>query len=354
MAAPNPNNLILLDGGIGHELKRRGISDGTFLAGALANEDTNGDGAGVVESIHYDFLSAGCDVITTNSFVAVPSRMIECGLASNEAGANARAAELIAASVDRAKAAIAKYSGDESTPKRIAGCVPPLSECYFADKVPQSSELVPGYITILSTLIDCGVDLLLAETLSTLREADAILKALSCIQRQDNNRQSPPLWISFTIHDDEPTQLRSRELLIDTCQSILNQAKLMNVYVEAMGVNCSTPPAITAALDMIKEEFDRFGVKLICYGNCFQTTTSEWIQSLNNEKEQNSSVETTKQSCIKEYDADGYLLPEAYARYAEAWVEKGAAIIGGCCGCSPAHIKAVTSTLRYSEFTNNK
>jgi methionine synthase I (cobalamin-dependent) len=62
--------ITILDGGMGHELKRRGLSDGTFLAGALANENSSAT-KDIVESVHVDYLEAGCDVITTNSFVAV-------------------------------------------------------------------------------------------------------------------------------------------------------------------------------------------------------------------------------------------------------------------------------------------
>jgi S-methylmethionine-dependent homocysteine/selenocysteine methylase len=62
-------NITILDGGMGHELKRRGISDGTFVAGALANEKYST--SDIVETIHQDYLAAHCDVITTNSFVAV-------------------------------------------------------------------------------------------------------------------------------------------------------------------------------------------------------------------------------------------------------------------------------------------
>lgn len=68
------NKITILDGGMGHELKLRGVSDGTFVAGLRANEndvDTN-----VVESIHMDYLAAGCDVITSNSFVAVSMYVI--------------------------------------------------------------------------------------------------------------------------------------------------------------------------------------------------------------------------------------------------------------------------------------
>ena len=69
------DNITILDGGMGHELKLRGVSDGTFLAGVLANEkkdcNTNDNYVDMVESIHEDYLTAGCDIITTNSFVAV-------------------------------------------------------------------------------------------------------------------------------------------------------------------------------------------------------------------------------------------------------------------------------------------
>ena len=73
MSNSTMDNIIILDGGMGHELKLRGVSDGTFLAGVLANEkkDCNNDNIDVVESIHEDYLVAGCDIITTNSFVAV-------------------------------------------------------------------------------------------------------------------------------------------------------------------------------------------------------------------------------------------------------------------------------------------
>ena len=67
--------MTILDGGMGHELKLRGVSDGTFVAGLLANENNN---CSIVESIHEDYLDAGCDVITTNSFVAVS---IMCSIA---------------------------------------------------------------------------------------------------------------------------------------------------------------------------------------------------------------------------------------------------------------------------------
>ena len=197
----------------------------------------------VVESIHADYL-AHCDVITTNSFVAVPHRMIESGLSRSESypNPNQRAVQLIIAAFYRAKTAITKHNatfdGEEDDNKNkqkkmIAGCIPPLTECYMSNKVPTTIDLlINEYKVILSTLIvDCQVDVLLAETLSTTREAQAILRSLAII-RNNTKHRIPPLWISFTIHDDQPTKLRSDESLVLTCQSIIQEAAELRYYTQ--------------------------------------------------------------------------------------------------------------------------
>jgi S-methylmethionine-dependent homocysteine/selenocysteine methylase len=297
-------------------------------------------------------MTAGCDVITTNSFVAVPPRMIECDLASDENGANSRAMHLIIAAVDRAKSARTKYCetcGSEHKCVKIAGCIPPITECYFAEKVLSAETLIPMYKSIIAILHECDVDILLAETLSTLREAKAILQALSSLQSTKQHVKLPPLWMSFTIHDDQPTQLRSGELLEDACQFILNETDVLGISIEAIGVNCSAPSAIIVALKILKTKLENTEIKCMCYGNCFQTTTSEWIRSVNNDSSDSAAVApaaSVNQSCRDEYDVNGCLLPGAYAGYANAWAKAGATIIGGCCGCSPSHMKAVASALR--------
>lgn len=296
-----------------------------------------------MESIHYDYLAAGCDVITTNSFVAVPRRMLECGLASNETDAFHRAAMLIKSSVDRAMNAVSNFENTNGKgtgqKKRIAGCVPPLTECYFGDKVPSSVEsMVPEYELIISTLLESNVDMLLCETLSTVREGLAIMEALKI-------RDSPqiPIWFNFTIKDDEPSKLRGGESLEDACIHLITVAASLKLPLEAIGINCSAPYAISKALSHISHLAER--IKLCAYGNCFQTTTSEWMESL---KDGSSQSKVTNSVIIssKDYDHNGYLLPCAYARYASQWTKLGAKIIGGCCGCRPEHMKQVVSMLR--------
>lgn len=206
-----------------------------------------------------------------------------------------------------------------------------------------SLDLIPRYKTILTTLIKKNVEILLAETLSTSREAEAIIKALSSVIDTNQNIPIPPtVWMSFTINDDKPNQLRSGESLIDVCRSIINQAEISKVPIDAIGVNCSTPSSISIALKELNE-MGVTGIKYIVYGNCFQKTTSEWIRSLKHDEDFCVDMNHRR---FDEYDSDGYLLPEIYARYARTWADSGATIIGGCCGCRPDHMKAVASNFR--------
>lgn len=286
--------------------------------------------------------------------------MIECGLATDEAGSNIRASELIRSSVDRARSAVSKYNEENgmggNRKKLIAGCVPPLTECYFANKVSASkNDLLSEYMVILSTLLDCNVDILLAETLSTTREALAILRSLSDIQRMgQHNNNIPPLWMSFTIHDDGPTKLRSDESLETACQSIIHEANSLNLPLEAVGVNCSAPNAISNAVPILAKITERTNIKVCAYGNCFQTTTSEWMRSLddNNDGGDESAEKMEKQKMElreKDYDEEGYLMPDAYATYTFEWAKSGARIIGGCCGSRPRHMDEVARALKHHQ-----
>lgn len=282
--------------------------------------------------------------------------MMEGGIATDDAHSICRASQFIVASVDRARAAINKHDklAGERTNK-IAGCVPPLTECYFANLVPSSVDrLMSHYAVILSTLLKCNVDILLAETLSTTREAQAILHSLHNIMNQRiEKRDFPPLWMSFTIRDDEPTMLRSDELLETACRSIIEEATNLNLPLEALGINCATPSAISKALPILTKLVEGTNIKVCAYGNCFKTTTSEWIRSLSLGATSTVSASTGEQqsnilldSCSEDYDDEGYLKPEIYAKFASEWAELGARIIGGCCGSRPIHMRNVASALK--------
>ena len=374
----NSDTVSFLDGGIGHELKQRGIiaDDGSFLAGILANERQ----PSTVKEVHSAFCQrAGCSILTTNSFVAVPQRVQQdlyhaispmdkhSGVPTEETVLK-RTRELIQAAVKCTKDVATKENDNRRRAGRelvkIAGTVPPLTECYIASAVPhQIHRLVAPYSFILSTLIEEGVDLLLGETLSTAREGIAIVRALSKVLARKLTRPCVPLFISFTVDDFiQPTVLRSGESLKSAVDSILEEAEISGITLGAIGVNCASPTAVTIAIPILAECLRRrcrfmATTKILAYANAFQTTTTEWLVASGQigalgqpfDYSRNNSFTSTDT-----YDQYGLIRPESYAVYAEKWRELGASIIGGCCGCSPLHMQAVSDKFASRSILGHK
>jgi methionine synthase I (cobalamin-dependent) len=125
--------VILLDGGMGHELKVRAgcVNDG-FMRSAVLNEEE----PAAVEGVHSDFIAVGCNAITTNNFVVTRAALSRAGMHSS------RVAPLTQAAVARARAAAGatKVAG-RITPPLVVGALPPLgATCYDASLVPVSVE----------------------------------------------------------------------------------------------------------------------------------------------------------------------------------------------------------------------
>jgi len=388
----NHAGVILLDGGMGHELKQRGVitDDGSFLAGVLANEER----PHLVEAVHWDFFKSGCQVITTNSFVAVPQRVRQdimtaskksCngGSTSHDSNSNKmpkiepsqeavheRTRALIVAAVKCPKA-VAAEAREHGRILQVAGTVPPLTECYMATHVPTDMEQLKNeYIFLLSALMmaeqqqeptvaAATVDILLAETLSTIREGVALVRAYSQLSSTNANKDKIPLWLSFTIDDFlQPPVLRSGENLKEAVCSILEEADKAGVNLGAIGLNCASPVAITNALPILLSSVKDKSPppRILAYANAFQTTTSEWLASLQETPTEMSTAKgrnvdqsegaETLRSPPGDYDSIGIILPAVYTRYAKQWIQMGVSIVGGCCGCSPSHLKAVNCGIK--------
>ena len=317
----DPSSLLLLDGSMGHELKARGLTD-SFASAMLANR-THAD---LVTSVHAEYLAAGCDVLTTNSFTLTPSAM-------SAAGRAAELPELLRAACACASRAIAAGSGRR--PARVAGCLPPLEHCYLPELVGDEAQMRGLYGELVREMAP-RVDLFLAETLCSSVEARAALAAAAAAGK--------PCWLSLTLHDDfaGPPTLRGGESLADALAALHGVAP-----PEALLVNCCAPTVVTSALSAMRPPP---GVaRLGGYANGFQTTTSKWLfesgaaaQGCSGARHKFSACPT----CADEYDVAGSITPDAYAAHAETWRERGASIVGGCCGVGPAHMRAVAERLR--------
>src|SRR5258706_14221544 len=121
---------LIIDGAPAQEPNRRGVDTGLPLwsANALLNEKDSD----ILRQIHVDYLSAGADIITTNTFRTHRRALIPSGNAD-------RALELTRRAVDIARDAIASVESD--SPRFIAGSLSTLEDCYLPDLVPSGNAL---------------------------------------------------------------------------------------------------------------------------------------------------------------------------------------------------------------------
>ncbi len=292
---------LILDGATGTELDRRGVDIGLPLwsANALLADSA----AEVLRQVHLDYLKAGADIITADTF-----RTHRRSLAKSGYGDRAR--ELTHRAVAVAKEAIASLtpqplarlltqssaSGEGAKGVRyVAGSIAPLEDCYSPHLVPPEAECRTEHSEMIHHLVEAGVDILLIETMNTIREA-AIAARLAVITGR-------PTLVSFVCGADG--QLLSGESLTAAAQVIAP------LGVAALGVNCTATPAISICLEELRLACD---LPLIAYGNIgYADADGNWV-------------------CTDAIE------PEAYARYAKTWDAK---IIGGCCGTTPEHIRRI-------------
>lgn len=305
--------MLLLDGGLGHLLKEKGLRipglpyDQQFLAGVLANEAA----PDAVKAAHAEYIAAGCRCITTNNFVATHFTL-------SKVQREADAAKLTQLAGQLAREAV-QESGQNGV--LVAGSLPPLQESYQSTGLPSAAAMQLEYSQIAQALAPF-VDVFVAETLSTVAEAHAALQATAQLGK--------PVWVSFTLEDSTSCCLRSKEPLATAIHSI-SQHK----HLAAVLVNCCAPGAVTAALPVLKQHAPP-GVRMGCYANGFQTTTTQWMSG---------AEQPLLQSDPDDYDANGIITPAAYAAHARAWQAAGAELIGGCCGVGPQHMGMVAAAL---------
>jgi S-methylmethionine-dependent homocysteine/selenocysteine methylase len=287
-----PQRTILLDGGMGRELRFRGVDVMTSIWSARALIDA----PQVVREVHRDFIDAGADIITINSYGIVKSSLAWAGIEDRFEALNLLACKL------------AEEARDESGRSVVvAGSLPPLAGSYRPDRVGKFEEIEPLYREQAEVLAP-HVDLLLCETMSSADEARAAAVAAT--------QTGKPVWVSWTLHEDRSGRLRSGETLEDALKA------LAELPVSGVLANCCAPESITRAVPWLAHAgLDYVGG----YANTFQPIPEDW--DLTGDKKSDGSLGLRT-------DLD----PERYAAHAEDWLEAGATVIGGCCGTRPAHI----------------
>lgn len=289
--------ITLLDGGMGQELIKRSPAEPTPLWSAevmLHFPD-------LVKQVHLDYIRAGARVITVNAYSVTRDRLEPHGASDRFESLQRRACELAVAARDASGEAVS-----------IAGCLPPLMWSYRPELANDPEEVAPSYAEI-AALQAPYVDVLLCETMSHSGQA------LGAVRGALDGGGGKPVWVSWTLRDDETALLRSGETIAEAA------ARLEGLAVAARLVNCSVPEAVTAAMPQLAALGGRFGG----YANGFAGISADYAPG------------TTVKALAGRED----LGPTAYAEIVTGWVEQGAGIVGGCCEIGPEHIATLAHHL---------
>ncbi|WP_369788007.1 homocysteine S-methyltransferase family protein [Rouxiella sp. WC2420] len=295
-------NIVILDGGMGRELARMGAPFRQPEWSALALMEA----PRFVRQAHDAFISAGSQVITTNSYAVVPFHV------GDEVFAE-RGAELIALS-----GKLAREAADAAiVPVKVGGSLPPVLGSYRPDLFePLKAKAL---LEVLVAGLTDYVDFWLAETQSSIAEVELV--------REVVGEDARPLWLSFTLQDTLNPQgqalLRSGESVADAVKAALR------LSAKAVLFNCSRPEvmasAVTEARTTAQQQDSDLDIGV--YANAFEPS--------DNKRGANEGLSEMRK------DTD----PQGYLGFAEEWVAAGATMVGGCCGIGPEHIAALTQAL---------
>ena len=283
---------VLADGAMGTVLYARGI----FINRCY--DELNLSDPSLILSIHEEYLQAGAEILETNTFGANKFRLTRHGLAS-------KVAEINSAGVKLARQAVDHLKEKQAGTAYVAGSIGPLGVRLEPLGKTGLDEARSAFAEQIRALADAGVDLLIIETMPALNEArEALLAA-------EETAPQLPVLVMVTV-DDESNCL-------DGSSPQQAAALLTEWGAGAIGVNCSTGPStVLTAIEAMR------------------SATSLPLAAMPNAGMPRAIEGRNIYLCSPEYMA-------SFARKA---IAAGAQIVGGCCGTTPNHIRAMRSAMR--------
>ncbi|HSJ73647.1 MAG TPA: homocysteine S-methyltransferase family protein, partial [Miltoncostaeaceae bacterium] len=311
--------ILILDGATGTMIQGHRLEEADFRGERFADHPLPLKGNNdllsltrpdVVSGIHHAFLEAGADIIETNTFTS-------SAVAQADYGTEAVVREMNAAAARLARAAADEWSArTPDRPRFVAGAIGPTNRLLsispdVEDPAARSitfEELRSAYAEQVRGLVEGGVDLLLIETIIDALNAKAAIVAIEDVAEETGVR--PPLMISVTITDRSGRTLAGQT--IEAFWITIAHARPFSV-----GVNC----ALGAA------EMRPYLAELSRVANCWTTCYP------------NAGLPNV----FGEYDE----LPEQTAAELGEFAASGFVnIMGGCCGTTPDHIRAIGDAAR--------
>jgi 5-methyltetrahydrofolate--homocysteine methyltransferase len=293
--------ILVLDGAMGTMLQARDLTPADFGGASLdgCNEYLVKTRPDVIDSIHRAYLTAGSDIIATNTFGGTALVLAEYGIQNESCDLNFRAAQL-------ARKAADEFSTAAKT-RFVAGAIGPTTKAITVTGGVTFPQLVEYFHDQAKALVDGGVDILLVETAQDTRNVKAALLGIQRVMKEVGHHI--PVMVSGTI---EPM---GTMLAGQNAEAFL--ASIAHADLMAVGLNCATGPEFMT--DHIRSLSDMASTRISCYPNA----------GLPNEE--GLYLET----------------PQTLAEQLDRFVKHGwLNIVGGCCGTTDRHIAAIAQMVQ--------
>lgn len=291
--------IIVIDGGIGTEIQRRGVPMDNHAWCGVANKSH----PEIVLQTHMDYVRAGAQVVTANTFGTARHVLEPAGLGDEVEAINRKAVELAREACDEAADGQVWVAGSMSS-------MPPLTELV---KTPRGDAIKASYNEQAQILADAGVDLIVTEMMLDVENASLVMAAAVAT--------GLPVWIGFSaeVANGAVQTYRGREYNTDMPPEAFGEiiGPILAFGCQAAGVMHSRVEDTGPALKVLS---DHWSGPTLAYAESGEFVPPDW-------------------------QFVDIISPEDYARKAREWVEIGAQIVGGCCGTGPAHIRRLKELL---------
>ena len=306
--------ILVLDGAMGTMIQRYALEEEDFRKGWFENHTKSLKGNNdllsltrpeIINEIHAAYFEAGADIAETNTFSATTIAQADYGLESAVYDINFHSAKIAREVADEFTAR------EPNKPRFVAGSIGPTNRTASISPDVNDpgfrgitfNELIVAYSQQVNALIDGGVDLLLVETVFDTLNAKAALYAIDEVFEQRGEKL--PIMVSGTITDQS-----GRTLTGQTTDAFLISISHMDLL--SVGLNCALGASMMRPYLQILDK------------QCSFAVSAHPNAGLPNE--------------FGEYDETAELMGEQI----KAFLEEGLVnIIGGCCGTTPDHIKAI-------------
>jgi len=290
--------IAILDGGTGTELERRGVamSPGAWCGPAtLTNRP-------VLEAVHADYIRAGADVITANTYASSRLMLGPAGYGDRVEEINRIAVE--AALTARARAGVAGVVVAGS----LSHMVPVIAGTEWFDPaaMPDPAAIADAFAELAGILRDAGCDMIILEMMYDPERMIAAIAAarstgLPVWAGLSSRRGADGAVLGFSHHADVP---------FDDIAALLSDSG-----AEAAGIMHTPSDLVAPSIEIIRRHFDG---PLLAYPDSGHFKMPHW-------------------------KFEDIIPPDDFAAYASQWSAAGVRIIGGCCGLSPDHIAAIAA-----------